>query len=449
MILAFLLAGCASTLERKAFQEYKETNSASYGDFEQEKSGRKLPELDEKSNLSDYLAYAALNNPGLEAAFNRWKAALEKVPQVRSLPDPKFNYGYFIEEVETRVGPQRQKMELSQMFPWLPKLKLRGDIALESANAAREQYEAVKLRLFYRVKNAYCEYYYVGQAIAITKENMDLMTYLESVVRMRYNAGIAPYSAIIQAQVELGTLEDGLRTFRDFLNPVLAMFNAALNRPPDAPLPLPKSIPEESVDFSNDQLLSWLREINPELKALDFMIAKEKAAITLARQDYFPDIMVGVSRVDTDEALMPNVEESGKDSSMAMVGLSLPIWHNKYGAEVREAKARHVAAVNQRDEQENRLIADLKMVLFKFRDAERKIDLYRDALIPKAKQSLEVTQQEFEAGTLEFLNLIDAERVLLAFNLLYERALSNYGQRLAELEVLTGREIPRSDENRK
>jgi hypothetical protein len=67
-----------------------------------------LPELNESATLSDYLEYAALSNPGLEAAFNDWKRAVEKVPQVRSLPDPRFTYAYYIQEVETRVGPQRQ-----------------------------------------------------------------------------------------------------------------------------------------------------------------------------------------------------------------------------------------------------------------------------------------------------------------------------------------------------
>jgi hypothetical protein len=51
-------------------------------------------------------------------SFETWKAAIEQVPQARALPDPKFTYGYFIREVETRVGPQQQKFEIMQIFPW-------------------------------------------------------------------------------------------------------------------------------------------------------------------------------------------------------------------------------------------------------------------------------------------------------------------------------------------
>ena len=87
------------------------------------------------------------------------------------------------------------------------------------------------------------------------------------------------------------------------------------------------------------------------------------------------------------------------------------------------------------------MLADLKLVLYNFHDAERKIDLYRDTLIPKADQALNVTQQAFETGKASFLDLIDAQRTLLEFRLAYERALTNRAQRLAEIEMITGEEV--------
>ena len=175
--LMLVLSGCASTSERSSAQALKtEETARSHEQAGGAASPRKqLPELNEASGLNDYLAYAALNNPQLEAAFNRWKAALEMVSQARTLPDPRFNYGYFIQEVETRVGPQEQRVGLSQMFPWFGKLKLRGEAALEGANAAQQQYEAAKLKLFDEVKQAYYELYYVGRAICVTAENVELL----------------------------------------------------------------------------------------------------------------------------------------------------------------------------------------------------------------------------------------------------------------------------------
>jgi hypothetical protein len=60
--------------------------------------------------LSEYLRYGALHSAGLKAAFEEWKAALEQTPQAKALPDPRLTYGYFTQEVETRVGPQLQRV---------------------------------------------------------------------------------------------------------------------------------------------------------------------------------------------------------------------------------------------------------------------------------------------------------------------------------------------------
>ena len=404
-----------------------------------------LPVLGDQSTLADYLVYAGANNPGLQAAFNMWQAALEKIPQARSLPDPKFTYGYFLREVETRVGPQRQKFGISQMFPGSGKLAGRQNVAVQVAKVVEQRYQATLLKLFYTVKEAYYEYYYLARAITVTEENVQLITYLEKVARARYQTGSAKHADIIRAQVELGKLEDRLETLRDLRAPVSARLNAALNSPAKTFIPWPQQISEEVISFSDEQLLEQLSELNPELKAMDYMAAKGKAAALLARINDKPDVMVGLTLVDTDPAVMPVMSDSGKDPLVAMVSINLPFFRqDKYRAAKRQVEAQYLSAVNQRSNMENKLIARLKMVIYRFRDAERKINLYRDTLVPKAKQAFEVTQKAFSTGKAGFLDLIDTQRTLLQFQLSFERALTNHAQRLGELEMLVARELTRA-----
>ena len=395
-----------------------------------------LPILNDDSTINDYLAYAALNNPKLKAAFEEWKTALYRIPQVRSLPDPKFNYAYFIREVETRVGAQEQKFGLSQKFPWFGKLRLKEDMAYEAAKSAEQRYEAEKLRLFYQVKNIYYEYYYLFRAIDITKKNMKLLLNLEAVARAKLRTGSGVADAV-KAQVELGKLEDELKSMNELQEPIAVKFNTILNRPLDAELPWPQSPEATPVAIVEEELFDSLIANNPELKALDYKKAKEEVSIELAKKDFYPDFMVGLDYVVTDDAINP-ASDSGKDPVMAMFSINLPIWRNKYRAALNEARTRYSTAENERSNAENQLQADLKMAYYHFRDAERKINLFKDTLIPKARQSLNVVQKSYESGSTEFLSLIDAERLLLEFELSYERAVANRMQRLAELEMLVG-----------
>jgi len=403
---------------------------------------RKLPDLSDKSALGDYLVYAALNNATLEASFNRWKAALESIPQVEALPDPRFTYRYFIEEVETRVGAQRQSFDLSQTFPWFGKLKLRGDAAMAASEVVRQRFKSDKLAVFYKVKDAWYEYYYLKQAIEITKENIELIKHIEGIARVRYKAAVGGHPDVIRAQVELGKLIDRLATLTDLRTPIVAKLNAALNRRSESPLPWPAEAPDVAAVVSDEQLLALQAKHNPEVKALDFEIVRQKHRIELAKKEYFPDVTLGVTYVDTagaTGAMSPS--DSGKDPVVAMVSVNLPIWRDKLDAGVRQARYRRSAAISEKQQKVNSLGAALKLATYGFRDAARKVGLYRDTLVPQAIQSLKATEASFRAGKASFTDMVDAERILLEFKLAQERALSNKAQRFAELEMLVGTKI--------
>ena len=281
--------------------------------------------LTKDSPLSDYLAYAAMNNPGLAGAFHRWQAALERVPQVRALPDPKLNFSYFIREVETRVGPQQAKVGIMQMFPWFGKLKLKGNAALEMANAQKQTYEKVKLNLFYQVKDAYYEYYYISKALSVIQENIQLLEYLEGAIRTKYSTGKASHANLIKVQVELDKLLDWHNTTKDMVRPVTAKLNSALNRPFSEFLPVPTNIASTTLILDLPQIITLLKENNPDLKALDNMTSKEEITVKLARKNYYPNFSIGLDYIFTGNAMMPGVVDSGKDPLVAMLSINLPI----------------------------------------------------------------------------------------------------------------------------
>ncbi len=445
LILAAGLAGCAlsSSREQSALEDLRAVERSVHEREDTSAPRRTPPSLTDTSPLADYLAHAALANPGLEAAFNAWKAAVLRVARVRSLPDPRFNYGYFIREVETRVGPQQQKFGLSQTFPWFGKLALRGDVALHRAEAEKQRYEALRRALFHEVKAAYCDLYYLNRAMDITRENIQLITSLEQVARIRYETDAATHADVIKSQVELGILEDRLRSLRGQCRPARARLNAALGRRADAPLPVPGTLPEEEVRFTMEDLTAWLRKNNPDLRALEALAAGEETAARLARKSAWPDFTLGVEYIDTDRALMHGTPDSSKDPVVAMISLNLPIWFGTYRAEENEARHRHLAALKRKEDRENRLSAALERAVFEFRETGYKIDLYRNTLIPKATESLEVARQAFIAGKAGFLDLIDTQRTLLGFRLEVERALADRPRRLAEIEMLVGVDLPR------
>lgn len=392
--------------------------------------------------LAEYLAEAAANNQELQAAFNRWQAALAEIPQASALPDPRLTLNGYIQPVETRTGPQRAGIGVSQSFPWPGTLALKGDRAAQQAAVRKALLDAKKLDIFYALKQIYYEYAYVTQAVSITSEIVELVRYLEGVARARYSAGASPHADVIRTQVELGRLEDRLNSVRDLKNPIRARLNALLNRPVDQHLPDPPRVPIMRLCLTKDELRNSLATSNPRLLALEFAAAGEQAGIELARKDFYPDLTFGLQTIITGDARSPGVTNADENPVIASLSMNLPLWQKPREAALSEARSKLSAVRHDKASLEKRLGSDLEQALYQYADAERKIDLYRQRLIPKAKQSLGVSLEAFQSGKASSLELMDAEKTLLELKLALLRSLATQAQRLAEMETLVGYEIP-------
>jgi outer membrane protein TolC len=405
------------------------------------RAAQEVAEANDLRSLGDYLRYAALNNAGLKAEFEQWKAAIEQVPQARALPDPRFTYGYFIKEVETRVGPQRNKFAVTQVFPWFGKIEARTRAAGASAQAARRRYEGKKLKLFYEVKDAFHEYAYLAEAIEIARENLELVENFEEVAVTKYIGAAAGHPDVVRAQVELAKLEDQLRTLEGLREPVVAQLNAVLNRKSEVVLPWPTREEYDAVKIDRAQIKELLLAQNPQLQALDFDIESARSRVELAKKRFYPDIGVGVDWVQTDDALMTGTRDSGKDPVMLMFSLNVPIWRQSYKAGEIQARAIARKTQHQKTETVNTMLARVEQVLYDYEDSKRKQRLYGDILVPKAQELIGASESAYQGGTIDFMSLIDAQRTLLKFELLHERAVTDSRQKLAELEMLVGGEL--------
>jgi outer membrane protein TolC len=394
-----------------------------------------------EATLEDYLTYAASQNPALRAAFYEWTAVLERSGYAGALPDPWFSYTYFIESVETRVGPQVQIFRLRQSFPWFGTLGARKEMDVEAASAAYQKFESEKLKLYYQVKAAYYDYYYLGRDIAITRENLELLTFWENVARARYRVALEQHPDVIRAQVELGKLEDHLRTVEDKTGPAAAKLRAVANLPDSVELPLPTSIDVPEEELHRDAVVARMLENNPDLKSLVHLIEKAQAGRRLAGKSSWPDFFIGVDYIDIGEAVHPDTPDSGKDAFTASIGVSLPLWFGANKARKQEAEAHYRKARYTLVDAQNRLTAFTEQILFNYADALRKTRLYRDGLVPKAEQSLNANYTAYQAGETGFLSLLDAQRQLLDFQLQYERSRSNLAISRAEIEMVTGRSL--------
>jgi len=399
-------------------------------------------------NLGDYLKYAEENNAGLKSNFQQWQMALEQIPQAKALPDPELSYTYWTRRSDLQM---KQTVGIMQMFPWFGKIDAMTEAAIKEASATQQKYQSARLALFREIKEGFYEFAYLARATEIAKENLELFKHFEQVAQTKHLTFEAGHPDVIRAQVEIAKMDDVLRGLNQLREPTVSRLRTALTLPAETNLPWPVTEEFNAVELDYEQLISRLRQKNPELAGLAFEAMAAKSKIDLAEKNFYPDISVGLMYENMDETREGGVEgfiaseiNPGRDGVALVFRMNIPLWQDSYRAGVRQAKAQKISIEQQRIDTENALLTKAADSLYQYKDSLRKIRLYRDTLIPKGKELLRASEAAYRGGTIDFLSLIDAQRTLLEYYLSLQRAFTDNRQKLAELEMLTGTELSES-----
>ncbi|PCI11512.1 hypothetical protein COB72_00915 [bacterium] len=449
--LAITLAGCSSPFDIPTSTHSMPEASAS---ALHSSIYRAMDSKDDSSSIrldktpESYIRYALYHNPEVERAYQSWQAAAARIPQLASLPDPRLNIGFFLNEVETRVGPQQARVGIQQSFPWISKLRDRQDAGAKAALAAWNQYIAAQLNTTQRVLSTLHDLSYLDSVIKITDENLILLRSFEDIVRTQYRLSASSHSQLIRIQLERAQLEDRLVGFESLRPVYIAMLNAVLNRSSQTDVDIAFELPIRVATQNAEQLFELAFDSNPNLQTLNHRIEQARINTQLAHKQRYPDFTIGLDYIITDQAANSSVSESGDDPVMLSFGLSLPIWQDKYAAAKREAIANRLALSREFDTNTNMLSAQIARALFEHTDAARRADLYNNTLIPKAQESLAASIVAFKTGNAQFIDLIDTQRTLLEFSLAAHNAIAEQGKSLAMLNTLVGHPIETTNTDR-
>ncbi len=419
--LAVLTCQCAAPrpkgeeAERQAAEEAGESFSVPHEE-------RDLPVLPSAATLQDVLRYAFLSNAELEASYYQWRAALERIPQAVALPDPRINLRYLFSEGQMSRW-DRTTLGAAQMVPFPGKLEVAGEIALEDAIAARYRFENTKFSLQAQVVAAFAKLWELDRTIEIEEENLRLLEELRDVSLRLVSVGRAIQADATKADLEVGVAENSLLQRRAERAARVARLNALLSREPASEVD-PTQLGFEPLGIPEDaEILRLAAERNPELAAIAAEVRGSEQALALAWKEWLPDFEFGFGLRGSVERMLTGM-------------LTVPLQFDRIQAGIDEAQAGLRAARAAARARGDDLGAQVVLQLFLARDSERQIDLLRDVLIPRATEVVDGIQAAYATGGTSFLELLDAQRSLLALRLGLLRVEALRAAAVARLEAL-------------
>lgn len=385
--------------------------------------------------LERYLVMAAENNPGLKSRFNEYMAALEVAPQVRALPDPQLAFGYFIQPVETRVGPQEFRISASQMFPWFGTLKAKEDVAIQMAEAKYEAFEEAKSRLFNDVRGTYYNLYFNRKAIGIVRDNIQILNTFQKLALIKVEAGIVSLVDEYRIEMEIGDLENHLALLRDQQFSLEVAFFNLLNSEREEVL-LPKVLWDRGPALTKQALLDSIMIGNHQLIGLEMQREVQVFRQASARKSGGPDFSVGLDYIFVGHG---ENNLSGKDAFVfPKIGITIPLYRNKYKAMVDEAVYLEAAKANEKIDRENMIKTLFENTWKELSDADRRIILYAHQ-VQLADQSIKLLETEYTTANQHFEEILRMERKQLFYALELEKARSDKQAAVSFIDYLAGK----------
>ncbi len=385
-------------------------------------------------NLDELIREALNKNPEVLSVKQRWEAAKQKILQARSLEDPQVSITQWAIPSNFNLGDADETWYgLEQSFPFPGKRSLRGQVATKAAEATEQEYQVKVREVVAAAKSTYYRLFLVHKMISLHLEHQALLEEFIGIANQKYAVGQASQQDLLKAQVELSKLHNSLLVLEQEKVSANAEMNMLLNRPPEIALGRVEELAYLPFSFTLEDLTQQALMKQPALNAAHLMIEKSEQARALAKKNYLPDFTVEVSYWDV---------HTGPNKWEAVGKINLPwIFKGKYDARVHQAAAEEIQARADHTAILNQTLFQLQDLFTKVKTAEQLIGVYQNGVLPQAEQSLEAARISYQAGRVDFLNLIDSERTLLDLRLEYFGALVQFWRSVAELERTVGAEI--------
>jgi len=396
-----------------------------------------LSHLEGPHPVEEYIQYALGQNPDIQASRKQVEAFAHQVPVAASLQDPMVGMTLFPGQVQTAAGAQEFALTANQKFPWRGKLDARAELAESQTNVARARLAAIELATVAKVKRGYYELYFVQRAIVVTETDQRLLGEIRDIANVRYKANLTSQQDVLRAELEISNVENELIRLRQRLESAQARLARVLHIAPQTKLRAlnqvaPEQIPRD-LEWLQRQAVAARPELHAQLAALD----RDQQAVELAKLNYLPDVTLGATWIDVASSGTSPVA-NGQDSFLITAGINLPIYRKRLDSSVRSAEAKSVSTARAYDSLRDATLEEVMDLFAQIQSQQALLTLFSEDILPKARQTLEVSSQAYNTGEVDFLQLIDNWRELLRYEVSFLRLEASLRQTLADLERTVG-----------
>ena len=374
--------------------------------------------------LDTALQNAFANNPELAAA--RWEIDIAEGgrQQAGLIPNPVVSW----DAEDTRRDSRTTTIKLSQTLELGGKRGARIDVATRAQDAAALTLEQRRNGLRADVIDSYYAALRAQERLDLAQRSLALAERGLIVANGRVSAGKSSPVEATRAQVQLSEIRLELNRAQIGLTDTYRRLAASTGS--DAPdFEAVASQRESTPVLPTAALLLARLEQTAELRLAELQVLQNEASVGLEKAQRIPDLDVSIgSQYDASVRERVNV-----------VGVSMPIpLFNRNQGNVLAASRRADQARDLRNAAELRLRTETRQALDLWQTANTEVRAFNQQILPAAQNAVDSATRGFEMGKFNFLDVLDAQRTLIAARTQYLTATAQATDAWVRIERIYG-----------
>jgi len=360
--------------------------------------------------LSEFVAFAERSHPKLVAARAAVEAARGKAVQARLYPNPMLAGG----SPQAAGAYSQWNGYVTQDVVTAGKLRLAQQAALRGVQKA--EYELIRAR--FEVLRGVRQSYY---ALLVSQRRVEIYRQLLDIAKRSYDIGsqLAEAGEGTKADVLFWSIERDRADVR-LLNS--AVFIETGRRELATAIGLPRAdvgmieadLFQRLPNFDLKQLQESIVRRNALPRAAEADVARAQWALERAVVEPIPDVNLlgGYQR---------QVDFPPQDQGLVQVMIEVPLFDRNQG-NIRSARADIASSRAALRTVELDLATQAAESIATYRTSQRLVEWYEQYILPKARETVQLTQRLYAQGEVTFLSLLQAQRTLTETELAYVEA---------------------------
>jgi cobalt-zinc-cadmium efflux system outer membrane protein len=391
------------------------------------------------TSLHELVQEAEQKNPQIAASFHAWQASRNVPKQVSALPETQLSVQQFsVGSPRPFAGYSNSNFAYigfgaSQDIPYPGKRELRGRVAERGADSMEAQADSVRRMVVGNLKMVYFRLAYIQQTLGVLKKSDEVLNQVQQATEARYRLGQGNQQDVLKAQLQHTKILQEIAHHHQEEGLLEAQIKQLLGRPQESPDIVAETLTVRALPYSAADLLQRTSSKNPDVRSKQASIQQQETQVALAHKNFRPDFNV--------QYMWQHTNGDTPDYYMATLGIRLPN-RRRQKAELAEAEENQERARHDLDSESQRVLSEVQQQYVRAKTSEERLKIYSDGLVPQSEATFRSALSAYQSNRQDFESLLSSFLDVLNLDLEYRSELVEHESALAELERLTGVDVP-------